>query len=104
MIRGVLLDSGHTLVRPLGGTWWHPRIFRVALERMRLPADQVFFVDDWPNCVRGAVEVGMHGAVIERDEKRPDPELEHAPDMRSIWNLIRRRCGSAVVSCASLPR
>ncbi len=74
----------------VGTTKPNPRIFRIALERIGLPAEQVFFVDDWPDCVQGAVRVGMHGAVIERDEKRPAPGLEYAPDMRSIWQLIRR--------------
>ncbi len=75
----------------VGTTKPDPRIFRVALEQIRLPAERVFFVDDWPDCVRGAVELGMHGAVIERGEKRPAPELEHASDMRGIWELIRGR-------------
>ena len=39
MIRGVLLDSGHTLVRPLGGTWWPTLPFRKVAAGLGIDAD-----------------------------------------------------------------
>ena len=66
-----------------------PRIFRIALGRIGLPAEQVFFVDDWPDIIHAAIGLGMRGAVIERGEERPAHTFEHAPDMRAIWELIR---------------
>lgn len=73
----------------VGATKPDPHIFRIALERIGLPAGEVFFVDDWPDVIEGAAALGMHGAVIERDEHRPGPGLDRAPDMRGIWQLVR---------------
>ena len=52
---------------PLDGTWTRvglakpdPRIYRLALERLRVAPEQAVFIDDVAANVEGARQVGMH--------------------------------------------
>ena len=58
-----------------------------------LQPEQVFFVDDWPPLVKGAIEMGMDGAVITREEdpERPPHPFDSADDLRGILKLIQAR-------------
>ncbi len=49
------------------------RIYRLTLEGLGLPAEQVVFIDDRPENIRGARAVGMHGVLFEGSAA-----LEHA--------------------------
>ena len=78
---------------PVGACKPDPRIFQVALDGIGLPPEQVFFVDDWPPLVEGAIEMGMDGAVITREEdpERPPHPFDSADDLRGILKLIQAR-------------
>lgn len=45
------------------------RIFEIALERFGIKADETVFVDDNPNNVKAACEVGIHGILFEGVEQ-----------------------------------
>jgi putative hydrolase of the HAD superfamily len=76
----------------------HPKLFAVALEALRLPADRVLLVgDSWANDMVGAHEAGMAtchllGLTSDRDldERyriyRPDFTIEHLTELGAIVN------------------
>lgn len=43
-----------------------PSIYRLALDRLGVPSDSVVFIDDVPEYVAAAIDVGMHGLVMDR--------------------------------------
>ena len=45
------------------------RIFELALERFGIKAEETVFIDDNPNNVRAACEVGIHGILFQSKEK-----------------------------------
>jgi putative hydrolase of the HAD superfamily len=60
-------SSDHGFMKP------HPSIFRVALDRMRVPAGAAVMVgDSLPQDVLGARQVGMHGILLARGDRRVD--------------------------------
>ncbi len=65
-----------------------PLLFAVARERMRLPAQEILFVDDWPAHVQAAVRLGFHGAVVVRDREPPSTGLPLLPDLLAIERLV----------------
>lgn len=50
------------------------RIYRIAAERLGVPADHCLFIDDQPVFAEGAVAAGMDAVVIESPEGAPDPD------------------------------
>jgi putative hydrolase of the HAD superfamily len=72
-----------------------PLLFAVARERMRLPAEEILFVDDWPPHVQTATRLGFQGAVMARD---PEPTamaataataaLPTVPDLLAVETLV----------------
>lgn len=66
-----------------------PLLFAVARERMRLPAEEILFVDDWPPHVHTAVRLGFQGAVMARDpETTATPGLPKVPDLLAIETMV----------------
>ncbi len=65
----VLLSNEVGLMKP------DPRIYRLASQRLAIPPERSFFVDDLPENVRGAQAVGMAG-MVHRDWARTRPAIE----------------------------
>ena len=65
-----------------------PLLFAVARERMRLPAAEILFIDDWPPHVDIAVKLGFQGAVVVHDLPPPATSLPLLPDLRAIESLL----------------
>jgi epoxide hydrolase-like predicted phosphatase len=57
-----------------------PRIFEIALERMRVPADRAVFLDDHPANVAAAEALGMRGIVVGDDRLAAFDELDRLLD------------------------
>jgi putative hydrolase of the HAD superfamily len=66
----VIVDSRtHGYVKP------HPTIFRAALERLGVPAEETAMVGDSPDeDVEGARALGMHAILVDRDDRHPNVE------------------------------
>lgn len=66
------------------------RLFRTAVDRMELPAEQILFVDDWPPFVEIAAGIGLHGAVVDRAGRLPktDHTLTYLEDLRGVEQLV----------------
>jgi putative hydrolase of the HAD superfamily len=60
-----------------------PRIYRLVLDRLDLPAERCLFVDDQPRNIEGAIAVGMH--TVWFDVTAPEQS----------WFAVRRRLGLA---------
>lgn len=73
----VVLSSEVGLVKP------HPTLFRVALDRLGLPADRAWYVGDNPHAdVAGAKAVGMGAVLVRRPPDRllaPPPPADPPP-------------------------
>ncbi|HZD69183.1 MAG TPA: HAD-IA family hydrolase [Actinomycetes bacterium] len=67
-----------------------PLLFAVARERMRLPAQEILFVDDWPPHVQTAVKLGFQGAVVVHDLPPPSTNLPLLPDLRAVEAMAGR--------------
>jgi FMN phosphatase YigB (HAD superfamily) len=61
-----------------------PLLLAVARERMRLPAGEILFVDDWPPHVQTAVRLGFQGAVMVREPPPLSTSLPLLPDMLAV--------------------
>ncbi len=46
-----------------------PQIYRIACERLAIPAEDCVFLDDVPTNVEGAWSIGMHAVAFENDEQ-----------------------------------
>ncbi|WP_030944063.1 HAD-IA family hydrolase [Streptomyces sp. NRRL S-646] len=85
-LRAVLFDSGGVLIRPIGGRWNQradfeayaisavlgcrkpdPRMYRHASDALGLRAAECVFVDDDPELVAAAIELGCSGRALCRD-------------------------------------
>jgi putative hydrolase of the HAD superfamily len=71
-----------------------PAIYGAALQAVDVAAADTIFVDDQARYVEGAIEVGMRGVLILRDDATPaegvsDPGgLDVIPDIRSVLQLV----------------
>jgi len=71
-----------------------PEIYGAALRALDVPAADAVFVDDQAGYVEGAIEVGMRGLLVLRDDATPaegvsDPGgLDVIPDLRSVLRLV----------------
>lgn len=65
-----------------------PLLFAVARERMRLPAEEILFVDDWPPHVQTAVKLGFQGAVMVREPPPPSTRLPLLPDVLAVETMV----------------
>jgi putative hydrolase of the HAD superfamily len=65
-----------------------PLLFAVARERMRLPAEQILFVDDEPSYVATALRLGFHGAVMVRQPPPPATSLPLVEDLAAIERMV----------------
>lgn len=65
-----------------------PWIYRVALQLLALPSENVPFVDDWPPNVQSAIKLGFRGVVISRSGARPDANLDYIADLRKVKELL----------------
>lgn len=61
-----------------------PLLFAVARERMRLPAEEILFVDDWPPHVHTAVRLGFQGAVMARNDLPVPVGVATVPDLLAV--------------------
>lgn len=52
-----------------------PQIYQIALERLKVLAEEALFIDDMPANVEGAQAIGMHGLLF-RDAPRTRAELD----------------------------
>ncbi len=63
------------------------RMYRTGLAGLNLPPQDVIFVDDWPEFVRVAVDLGMQGAVMDRagvQEVADLPRVRSMPDVLAL--------------------
>jgi len=65
-----------------------PLLFAVARERMRLPAEEILFVDDWPPHVHTAVRLGFQGAVMARDDLPVPVGVATVPDLLAVEAIV----------------
>ena len=66
-----------------------PEIFRLALEKSGLPAEDVLYVGDFVNIdYRGALGVGMKAVIIDPLGLRPDLGAPTIPDLPSLKGFI----------------
>jgi putative hydrolase of the HAD superfamily len=65
-----------------------PLLLAVARERMRLPAEEVLFVDDGPAHVETAARLGFQGAVMVREPPPPPTRLPLVSDLAAIARLV----------------
>jgi HAD superfamily hydrolase (TIGR01549 family) len=69
----------------------HPRIFRAALDQMRVAADEAVMVgDSLPHDVLGARQAGMRGVLIARGgcAARPDQDVPVITSLRELVEMI----------------
>ena len=59
----------------VGTTKPDPKIFMIAIEGMRLPPENILFVDDSPINVRAAITLGLHGVLMARNGEPADEDL-----------------------------
>jgi FMN phosphatase YigB (HAD superfamily) len=64
-----------------------PAIYRIALERLGVRAEEAVFVDDQAAYCDGAVAVGMSTFLIRRDDAAPDEGLGEPGGHRVIRDL-----------------
>ena len=70
------------------------RIYGAALQAIDVAAADTVFVDDQARYVEGAIEIGMRGLLVIRDDATPaegvsDPGgLDVIPDLRSVLHLV----------------
>lgn len=69
---GTLISADEKLVKP------QPEIFRLALDRFGLKAEECFFIDDSPANIEGAFCCGIPGAVFHDDAVRLRRDLRQA--------------------------
>lgn len=69
---GTLISADEKLVKP------QPEIFRLALDRFGLKAEECFFIDDSPANIEGAFCCGIPGAVFHDDAARLRRDLRQA--------------------------
>jgi putative hydrolase of the HAD superfamily len=65
-----------------------PLLFAVARERMRLPAEEILFVDDWPPHVHTAVRLGFQAAVMARDGLPVPADVATVPDLLAVEAIV----------------
>jgi HAD superfamily hydrolase (TIGR01509 family) len=73
-----------------------PLLFAVARERMRLRAEEILFVDDWPPHVRTALALGFKGAVMARDGLPAVEDLSVVRDLLAVEALVAAPAAPAV--------
>ncbi len=67
----------------------HPRIFRIALERLGAPPGACLHVGDSPESdYRGAREAGMRAVLLDRWGRHPSFPGERISDLRELLNLL----------------
>lgn len=66
-----------------------PGLFRIALEKIGVRADEVVHVGDNPvDDVEGAIGVGMRPVLIDRDRLYPDlPSIQTLDDLEGTWSV-----------------
>jgi putative hydrolase of the HAD superfamily len=71
-----------------------PRIYGAALQAVDVAAADAVFVDDQARYVEGAIDAGMRGLLVIRDDATPaegvsDPGgLDVVPDLRSVLEMV----------------
>lgn len=78
----------------------HPEFFRAVCDHLRLPAAQVLCVgDDIENDVRGAIQAGLAGILIDRGGNRP-ADVTHVPVLTALVEMrfVQRRPNSRLQS------
>ena len=70
-----------------------PRMYRVALERIGLPAEAVALVGDHPSDVEGARSVGITPVCIVRDHLIPTEDVPRLADLRELLSWLDRQAG-----------
>ncbi|GAB4190425.1 MAG: HAD family phosphatase [Roseiflexaceae bacterium] len=68
----------------------NPKAYQTVLGALGLPAGECLFIDDKAANVRGALAVGMHGVVIDRDGLLADPEIGRISSLAEVSTLIGR--------------
>ena len=69
------------------------RIFEVSVEALELPANEILFVDDDPENVRAAIDLGMHGALMTRDGAPVDAGSRYVTSIAGIVGLLAAGIG-----------
>ncbi|HEU4326056.1 MAG TPA: HAD family hydrolase [Roseiflexaceae bacterium] len=62
--------------------------YQTVLGVLGLPAEQCLFVDDKPANVRGALQAGMHGVVIDRDGRHTGGEVARVGSLSELPALV----------------
>ena len=78
----------------------HPHFFHAVCEHLGLPEHQVLCVgDDIDNDVRGAIDAGLSGILIDRNGNRP-ADLPHVPVLTALVEMrfVQKRPNSRVQS------
>ena len=70
---------------------WKPAepIYTAALEKTGLPAENLLFIDDMPEYVKKAGELGMMGAVINRNNINEIPGIPTINNLNEVDSLLR---------------
>ena len=72
----------------VGGFKPDERVYITAIEKIGLPAENLLFVDDYPEYARKARQMGMTALVISRDEKRDSSEIPVINSLEELENYL----------------
>ena len=64
------------------------RNYKRALDEMRLPPDNLLFVDDCPENVEKAIELGLNGILMVRSGVPTDVDFEWVSNLEEIETLL----------------
>ena len=67
------------------------RNFRIAIERMDLSPEEMIFVDDWPDCVEKATEMGMVGVWLDRGVDRGASNSLRVESLEELLEMLEPR-------------
>ncbi|GIG86275.1 HAD family hydrolase [Plantactinospora endophytica] len=81
----------HTFVSALiGAEKPDERFFRAALTELRLPPEHVLLVDDLPENVQGARDLGLHGVLIDRSASANETPPGVVRSLTDLVDLLRQ--------------
>lgn len=79
-----------------------PRMYRAGSDALGLAPDGCLFVDDDPDLVRAAVDLGYRGVIIDREDTVRRPDVDRIDGLDELMSLLRmqapHRAGSPDVS------
>ena len=78
------LFDGFVLSARTGCTKPCPQIFQAGLSALNLSAEETMFVDDWPDYVRAAQDLGLSAILMDRENNYTDSGLTRVTSMQEL--------------------